>query len=98
MCITRVMWHSSQTLKIQSNFLNFCFFNLHYMICLLFVIYYQGKTGTICRVNIGTTHFVNAVIQRRHLTPVAVVRLCGTATKSLKPFVDFPEDLKKVLM
>ncbi|XP_072038494.1 uncharacterized protein [Amphiura filiformis] len=55
----------------------------------------KGKIGTIGRVNIGTTHFVNAVIQRQNLTPVAVVRLCGTATNSLKPFVDFPDDLKQ---
>ena len=59
-------------------------------------IQFVDQNGSICRVNIGTTHFVNAVIQRQHLTPVAVVRLCGTATKSLKPFVDFPEDLKQV--
>ena len=33
--------------------------------------------GHVVQVNIGTTHFVNAVVQRRRLTPVAAIRLCG---------------------
>ncbi|XP_078672684.1 uncharacterized protein LOC144911973 isoform X2 [Branchiostoma floridae x Branchiostoma belcheri] len=53
--------------------------------------------GTISRVNIGTTHFVNALVQRRDLVPVSVVRLCGTASRALPPFCDFPLDLKKVV-
>ena len=47
----------------------------------------------IQRVNIGTTHFVNAVVQRRELTKVAVIRLCGTASRKVPPFSDFPNDL-----
>jgi N-methylhydantoinase A/oxoprolinase/acetone carboxylase beta subunit len=49
--------------------------------------------GRVVRVNIGTTHFVNAVVQRRRLTPVAAIRLCGPASRALPPFVDFPQDL-----
>ena len=51
------------------------------------------------RVCIGTTHFVNAVVERARdkLTPVAVIRLCGSASRSLPPFADFPDDLKKLL-
>ncbi|MBL8092541.1 MAG: hydantoinase/oxoprolinase family protein, partial [Anaerolineales bacterium] len=48
-------------------------------------------------VMIGTTHFVNAVIQRRFLTRVAVLRLCGPATHSLPPMVDWPPDLRDVV-
>ncbi len=48
-------------------------------------------------VMIGTTHFVNAVVQRRHLTRVAVLRLCGPATHSLPPMVDWPPDLRDVV-
>ena len=33
--------------------------------------------GQVVQVNIGTTHFVNAVVQRRCLAPVAAIRLCG---------------------
>ncbi len=52
---------------------------------------------SVCRVHIGTTHFVNAVIQRKHLVKVAVIRLCGKATTALPPLPDIPEDLKKVI-
>ena len=47
------------------------------------------------RVSIGTTHFVNAVKERaaHHLHKVAVIRLCGSASKDLPPFADFPRDL-----
>lgn len=50
-------------------------------------------TIDIGAVMIGTTHFVNAVVQRKDLTRVAVFRLCGPATRSLPPMVDWPNDL-----
>src|SRR5579872_6638504 len=49
--------------------------------------------GAIDGVVIGTTHFVNAVIQRRHLAPVAAVRIGLPASASLPPFCDWPDDL-----
>jgi len=48
-------------------------------------------------VMIGTTHFTNAVVQRRDLAPVAAVRLCLPATASLPPMVDWPADLREVI-
>ena len=42
---------------------------------------------------IGTTHFVNAVVQRRHLNRAAALRICLPACASLRPMVDWPEDL-----
>ena len=45
-------------------------------------------------VMIGTTHFTNAVVQRRDLAPTAAVRLGLPATASLPPMVDWPEDLR----
>ena len=57
----------------------------------------QKIKSTISRVNIGTTHFINAVIQRKHLDKVSVVRLCGPASRALPPFYDFPGDLKDVV-
>jgi N-methylhydantoinase A/oxoprolinase/acetone carboxylase beta subunit len=42
---------------------------------------------------IGTTHFVNAVIQRRNLARVAAIRIGLPASASLPPFCDWPEDL-----
>jgi N-methylhydantoinase A/oxoprolinase/acetone carboxylase beta subunit len=42
-------------------------------------------------VMIGTTHFTNAVVQRRDLAPTAAVRLGLPATASLPPMVDWTE-------
>ncbi len=44
-------------------------------------------------VMIGTTHFVNAVVQRRDLAPVGALRIGLPAAASLPPFCDWPEDL-----
>jgi N-methylhydantoinase A/oxoprolinase/acetone carboxylase beta subunit len=52
------------------------------------------EAGAIDVVMIGTTHFTNAVVQRRDLAPTAAVRLGLPATASLPPMVDWPEDLK----
>src|SRR3954468_17826103 len=49
--------------------------------------------GSIDTVVVGTTHFVNAVIQRRNLTKVAAIRIGLPASASLPPFCDWPEDL-----
>lgn len=51
------------------------------------------RGGRIDGVMIGTTHFINAVVQRRHLTKVAALRLGMPASASLPPFCDWPEDL-----
>jgi N-methylhydantoinase A/oxoprolinase/acetone carboxylase beta subunit len=51
------------------------------------------KDKKVDGVMIGTTHFINAVVQRRHLTRVAALRLGMPATSTLPPFCDWPEDL-----
>ena len=48
-------------------------------------------------VMVGTTHFTNAVVQRRDLAETAAVRLGLPATASLPPMVDWPDDLKKAI-
>lgn len=48
-------------------------------------------------VMIGTTHFTNAVIERKHLSPTAVIRLGLPATKTLPPLVDWPADLAQLV-
>ncbi|KAJ5168646.1 uncharacterized protein N7482_004240 [Penicillium canariense] len=55
--------------------------------------------ASISCVIVGTTHFVNAVVQRSPLLRrVAVVRLCGGPEegfgRGIPPFVDFPADLR----
>jgi N-methylhydantoinase A/oxoprolinase/acetone carboxylase beta subunit len=42
---------------------------------------------------IGTTHFINAVVQRKGLVPVAAIRIGAPATTALPPFCDWPQDL-----
>lgn len=45
-------------------------------------------------VMIGTTHFTNAVVQRRDLARIAAVRVGLPAAATLPPFVDWPSDLR----
>jgi len=44
-------------------------------------------------VMIGTTHFTNAVVERKRLMETAAVRLGLPATECLPPMVDWPPDL-----
>ena len=53
--------------------------------------------GAIDAVAIGTTHFVNAVVQRRDLTTVAAVRIGLPTGASLPPFCDWPDDLSQLV-
>lgn len=48
----------------------------------------------ITSVMIGTTHFLNAVIEGRHLQKVGILRLCGQATRALMPLTAWPEGLR----
>lgn len=54
-------------------------------------------TSQVAGVMVGTTHFTNAVVERRRLEPTAAVRLALPATEALPPFVDWPDDLADVL-
>ena len=54
-------------------------------------------TATIDGVMIGTTHFTNAVVERKHLTPTACIRLGLPATVCLPPMVDWPDDLRDMV-
>jgi N-methylhydantoinase A/oxoprolinase/acetone carboxylase beta subunit len=49
--------------------------------------------GPVGAVVIGTTHFTNAVVERRGLQRVGALRIGLPASASLPPFVDWPEDL-----
>ena len=46
---------------------------------------------------IGTTHFTNAVVERRHLSRTAAVRLCLPAAQCLPPMVDWPDDIREAV-
>ena len=44
-------------------------------------------------VMLGTTHFTNAIVERRGLTPTAAIRIGLPATAFLEPFTEWPSDL-----
>ena len=53
-------------------------------------------SSEVTSVSIGTTAFVNAVLEAdaRRLAKVAVIRLCGPYTRQCPPFIDFPKRLR----
>lgn len=44
---------------------------------------------------LGTTHCTNAVVERKNLNKVAVLRIGKPATTMIPPFTDWPDDLRK---
>ncbi|WP_374622264.1 hydantoinase/oxoprolinase N-terminal domain-containing protein [Devosia sp.] len=53
--------------------------------------------AAVRHVMIGTTHFTNAVVERRQLTHVAAIRLGLPAAACLRPMVDWPDDLRNAV-
>ena len=53
----------------------------------------QFTRVAVQQVNIGTTHFINAIVEGKRLAKVSVIRLCGTSSKRLPPFSDFPANI-----
>ncbi|MSP82399.1 MAG: hydantoinase/oxoprolinase family protein [Alphaproteobacteria bacterium] len=59
-----------------------------------------GAVVALARIDavmIGTTHFINAVIQRQDLARVAAVRVGLPSGASLPPFCDWPRDLAAIV-
>ncbi len=52
--------------------------------------------GDVDSVMIGTTHFVNAIVQRHSLSPVGALRIGDPVSGSLMPFCDWPGDLAQI--
>lgn len=52
------------------------------------------SSSSVAHVMIGTTHFTNAVIERKHLSRVAAIRLGLPAAACVPPMVDWPADLR----
>ena len=58
----------------------------------------QGtRPGRITHVMLGTTHATNAVLERVNLRRVAVVRIGGPATHSIRPMFSWPPDLVRAV-
>ncbi len=51
----------------------------------------------ISAVMIGTTHFTNAIVERRHLEPTGIVRVCLPAGLDIPPMTDWPPDIRDAL-
>ena len=51
----------------------------------------------ITSVMIGTTHFTNALVERKRLQKIAAIRLCLPASDSLVQMIGWPEDLISTL-
>ncbi len=46
---------------------------------------------------LGTTHCTNAIVERKRLNEIAVIRIGAPATLAVKPLIGVPEDLKEAL-
>ena len=57
----------------------------------------QAAPEDVQSVMVGTTHFTNAFIERKHLQEVGVLRLALPATRGVPPMVDWPEDISAVI-
>ncbi|KAJ4218571.1 hypothetical protein NW759_008464 [Fusarium solani] len=59
----------------------------------------QKARDDIIAVNIGTTHFINAVIEKdsRKLAKIAVLRLSGPYGREVPPFAGLPDDLREIV-
>jgi N-methylhydantoinase A/oxoprolinase/acetone carboxylase beta subunit len=57
------------------------------------------STSDIASVTVGTTHFINAAIERdvRRLNKVAIIRLSKSFLREVPPFSDFPPALAKII-
>jgi N-methylhydantoinase A/oxoprolinase/acetone carboxylase beta subunit len=58
------------------------------------------RPDQVISVTIGTTHFVNAVVERdvARLSKVAVIRLCGPFAKHATPCIDWPDDMRDLIL
>jgi N-methylhydantoinase A/oxoprolinase/acetone carboxylase beta subunit len=59
----------------------------------------QIPPDQIACLTIGTTHFINAIVEHdaRRLAPVAIIRLSKSFTREVPPFSDFPAALTKIM-
>ena len=55
------------------------------------------RNGRVDAVMVGTTHLTNALLERKRLSPTAVLRLALPATESLPPLVDWPSELREAV-
>lgn len=57
----------------------------------------QENAHNIQAVMLGTTHFTNAVVEKKELNPVAIIRLGLPATQLVAPLTDWPSSIKTII-
>jgi N-methylhydantoinase A/oxoprolinase/acetone carboxylase beta subunit len=57
----------------------------------------EGVRERITHVMLGTTHATNAVLERRGLRRVGVLRIGSPATHAVRPLFGWPDDLRRVV-
>ncbi len=57
----------------------------------------QVPVKNIDAVMVGTTQFINAFVERKHLSEVAVMRIALPMTDGIPPLVDWPDDLREAI-
>lgn len=55
------------------------------------------RPGDIQYVMLGTTHATNAVIERKRLARIAVIRACLPAGRAVEPMFTWPDDLRQAV-
>lgn len=58
---------------------------------------YDGDVQAVDAVMVGTTQFINAFLQRKHLSKVAAIRVSLPKTDGVPPLVGWPDDLKAAI-
>ena len=54
--------------------------------------------GQIRQAMLGTTQCTNAIVERKHLAPVALIRIGAPATLGLPPMVDWADDIRAAVV
>ena len=55
------------------------------------------QRSEITQAMLGTTQCTNAIVERRHLAKVGLIRIGAPATTGIPPMVDWPEDIQAVV-
>ncbi|KAH6723923.1 hypothetical protein BKA61DRAFT_648951 [Leptodontidium sp. MPI-SDFR-AT-0119] len=86
-----IAWHKAPTTSNPSDGINNA----------ITAMFQESKVNPedVASVTIGTTHFINAVVEgdQARLARVAVVRLCGPFAKSVPPGIDWPVRLRNLI-
>jgi N-methylhydantoinase A/oxoprolinase/acetone carboxylase beta subunit len=86
-----VAWQKSSTTKDPNNGIN-------HVIKAMFALS-NVDPRQIASVTIGTTHFINSVVERdrSRLAKVGVIRLCGPFSKDIPIGIDWPPELREIV-